>query len=288
MATFVYWNLKNRDLSSLVADLALERQADFVVLAEAKRVSRKLLPRLNRGEANFYSHPTPAGNAPVEIFATLGPDHVIPFHDSGRLTFRLIRPPDGLDFLFVGAHLNSKLHAKREDQAQLCTEWSQEIQEIEDRVGHQRTVFVGDLNMNPFEDGLVGGFGFHAVSTRARAARRRRTINGRPSRCFFYNPMWRFMGGSASAPGTYHRISNSPIEHFWHTFDQVLIRPDLLESFPDSGLNVITEINGKSLLTRNGVPSTTVASDHLPIQFELHFERKTDDRSESVGGTAVG
>ncbi len=54
-------------------------------------------------------------------------------------------------------------------------------------------------------------------------------------------------------------------------FDQVLIRPDLLDFFQIDSLKIITEINGISLLSDFGRPNKSKGSDHLPILFSLNL-----------------
>ena len=48
-------------------------------------------------------------------------------------------------------------------------------------------------------------------------------------------------------------------------FDQILIRPDLLDFFKTNNLEIVTEIRGISLLSASGKPDKIRASDHLPI-----------------------
>jgi len=53
-------------------------------------------------------------------------------------------------------------------------------------------------------------------------------------------------------------------------FDQVLIRPSLLDRFSNDSLEIVEEFGDYSLLSSdNGVPDKTRASDHLPILFGL-------------------
>ena len=59
-------------------------------------------------------------------------------------------------------------------------------------------------------------------------------------------------------------------EFFWHIVDQVLLRPDMLDSFRNEELRILTEDGEQSFLSRNGLPNTSVASDHLPLLFKLN------------------
>jgi hypothetical protein len=155
------------------------------------------------------------------------------------------------------------------DQKSMSRRIAEEIQQAEARVGHSRTVLVGDLNMNPFEDGMTAADGFHAVMTLQIANKQTRKIQERVYP-FFYNPMWgRFGDDTEGPPGTFYRWSSSFTEHFWHMFDQVLIRPALLESFDSGTLQVLTGCRGESFLNRNGIPDGHRVSDHLPILFDL-------------------
>ena len=278
MARFLFWNLCNRPLEELVSEIVGEQDIQFVILAEAERRRATILSTLNATQTRFRFHPTPTKNSSVDVYSTLPTNAVHSLRDSGRLSFRRITPPIGGEFLLVTAHLPSKMHQKPVDQAQLCTVWSRLIESEEDKLGHRNTLFVGDLNMNPFEEGMVSGFGFHAVRTKERALKVGRKINGFPSRPFFYNPMWRLLGDHENTvAGTFHHTGSTAIEYFWHVLDQVLVRPGLLHLFDDKETKILSRVGQKSLLTDNLLPSTTVASDHLPLIFQLNFERAGND-----------
>jgi hypothetical protein len=88
--------------------------------------------------------------------------------------------------------------------------------------------------------------------------------------------MWGRMGdSSAGAPGTYYYGGSSYVSYFWNTFDQVLLRPDLLDFFSQDDLRVISKIGDKDLMTANGISSSY--SDHLPVIVTLHTERMTSN-----------
>ena len=158
-----------------------------------------------------------------------------------------------------------------ESQAFECAELARIIAFEEDRAGHQRTVLVGDFNMNPFEPGLVAAGGRNAVMSRRIAARAVRTVQEREYR-FFYNPMWAHFGDARSdTAGSYFYDHAEHVNYFWNLFDQVLIRTELAESFDSSSLRILTAVGERSLVRRDGRPDDANSSDHLPIVFQMNF-----------------
>lgn len=82
--------------------------------------------------------------------------------------------------------------------------------------------------------------------------------------------MWAFLGDSGpSPPGTYFYNSGGEVNYFWNVFDQVLVRPALLDSLSNDGVKIITELQGHTLLTDLGRPNRETSSDHLPIVCRL-------------------
>jgi len=127
---------------------------------------------------------------------------------------------------------------------------------------------VGDLNMNPFEDGVVDAFGLHGVMTRRIARRETRIVQGKGCP-FFYNPMWSLFGDATPGPpGTYTDQGQSR-GNSWHMFDQVLIRPALLPIFRNEDLEIVTSDGKISLLSKGYIPDHGSTSDHLPVFFRL-------------------
>jgi len=124
--------------------------------------------------------------------------------------------------------------------------------------------------MNPFEAGVIAANGLYGVMSRVKAEKGSRTVQGRDYP-FFYNPMWSLLGNESQdrAPGSYYYSGSGPAELFWHIFDQVLIRSDLLDSFSNSHLRIINSVGSTALVTETGLPDKKRASDHLPILFKL-------------------
>src|SRR5206468_2885631 len=107
--------------------------------------------------------------------------------ETDRLTVRKLDPPGVADFLLGAVHFPSKYAWSEDSQALECTRLAEDIRKVEEEVGHQRTIVVGDFNMNPFETGVVSATGLHAVMTRDIARRRARIVQGLEYP-FFYNP----------------------------------------------------------------------------------------------------
>ena len=268
----LFWNVGKRATAQLIADAIRALDIDLLLLAEAD-FDDELTQLLNAASDRPFWFPQPLPGARLRLHTRLPNGSVTPVAEKNWLAAYHIKPLVGCDFLLVGAHIGSKLHLDRAAQAALSPRIRESIEEWEAAVGHARTVVAGDFNMNPFEDGVMGSEGLHAVMTRADAHRRARKVLGERRR-FFYNPMWRHFGDRDDAPaGTYRDGGSGPLAFFWNIFDQVVVRPDLLNCFDDGSVRVVTKFKGRNLATRSGRPNRKAGSDHFPIVFEILPER---------------
>jgi len=280
----LFWNTGARAPLDEIAKLVRDLKVDVLILAECPLSPVKVIARLNTGaRAQFY---LPLNPSERFIFAVaLPPRSFTPVYDSAGVSVRHLRPPIGQDALLVALHLPSKLFLSADEQALLAPRTSQMIERLEKRVGHCRTIVIGDFNMNPFEAGLVSSEGFHATMARSIAAKESRTVMGQARR-YFYNPMWSLLGDcSPGPPGTYFYSSSSPLAFFWNTFDQVLLRPDLANSFQPGDVRVIDSVGSQSLLTSAGLPNRA-ASDHLPLFAAVRLEEFDNVNEEPLGAVA--
>jgi hypothetical protein len=270
MITFLFWNLKKRPLQHLLATVARENKADVIILAECEIDIVDILEALNVNQKPKYSL-TFSPSTRLIILTTFPHNSISPIMDVGGISIRKFAPPIGKDIILIAAHLSSKLFQDTDDQALSATRIARLIEQAEQKIGHTRTVVIGDLNMNPFEIGVVGAEALHAVMSRTVALRETRIVGGEEKR-FFYNPMWgRFGEAKPGPPGTYFYNSSKQVTYFWNMFDQILLRPTLLSSFNEDDLEVITKAGTLSLLTNSGIPDDSLASDHLPILFRLNL-----------------
>jgi hypothetical protein len=245
-------------------------QIDILMLVECPILLYDLLNILNStGEPAYFFSPGQCGK--VNIYSKFSDKYIRPIYETDRLTIRHLRLPSRSDVLLAVTHFPSKHDWSDESQAQECVCLADNIKKAEEIIGHSRTILVGDLNMNPFEDGVVSARGLHAVMSRTIAKRIDRVVQHQRYP-FFYNPMWSMLGDATrGAPGTYYYPKSEHLAYFWHMFDQVLIRPDLLERFRNEDMQILESDGTAKFLSRNGYPNKREYSDHLPILFRLEI-----------------
>lgn len=261
-----FWNTARKTNVDLVARLCHLRVIDVLVLAECSAPLHSLLQALNQGqESIYYADSTPGLTKKLTILTRLLPGQVRSVRDTGDVAIRELRPPIEEPLLLVALHLPSRLYYSEDDLASLCPGFVRVIRDAEVNVGHQRTVVIGDFNMSPFEAGMIGATGFHAVMDRRVASRRMREVRGQDC-YFFYNPMWSKMGDfGPEPPGTYFYDGGKPVTMYWHVFDQLLVRPSLAMSFQPDDIAIVTSIGTHRLtMEANARPDHSV-SDHLPL-----------------------
>jgi Endonuclease/Exonuclease/phosphatase family len=273
MTSFLFWNVMNKDLRALIASAVVERDVDILLLAESGVSDAEMAAALRIATGRDYAALSIDADK-VRVFTRLAASQWRR-RQTDALSARMaiwsiaVGKPPGI--LLAAAHFISKNNAREGKQAMLAVELAKEIGRVEDAVGHERTVVVGDLNMNPFEDGLIGAPALHAVMTTRLAERVERVVQGTTYR-FFYNPMWGFFGDrTVGPPGTYYHRAATVGDLFWHMMDQVLLRPILMHGLQD--LAILDRIGGESLLTQPaGLPRDIACSDHLPLAFRLELD----------------
>ena len=171
MVRFVFWNVNRADIPKAVVHLAYQENADVLILAECAMHLGQLLMRLNVEEPHYQLVP---GNCDHLVFFTrFESEWLTPLFESHRISIRrLVMPPPRKPILIAAAHLPSKQNYSDESQVFESVHLARLIEETEEQEGHQRTVVIGDLNMNPFESGMVAASGgLHAVTSRRVATR---------------------------------------------------------------------------------------------------------------------
>jgi hypothetical protein len=268
MINVLFWNAGGKPRQTQIAQLAKHFDVDIVLLAEVVDQPDDLLIALNDIEVGYEYSPGRV-NTKIMVFTRFSNAFIRPIFETERLTIRKLGLPGKDDILLAVVHFPSKLFWNDESQAFECDNLADEIRGVEAKSGHRRTVLVGDFNMNPFESGVISARGIHGVMDRRIAQGGSRTVQDREYP-FFYNPMWSLLGdNSPGPPGTFYYQRAEHRVYFWNMFDQVLVRPALLDRFRLDELAIIDHNGKQSLLTDAGRPNATIGSDHLPVRFRL-------------------
>lgn len=269
MINFLFWNLNKKPLEHLIKELAFQHDVDVIMLAEYEGNPTRLLQVINAEDFYYFFNESFCDK--IRVYSKFRDEFFPKFSESHRYTIRHLKLPGLQDVLLAIVHFPSKINFADKSQEVESEELAKFIKDAEQRVGHSRTVLVGDLNMNPFENGMIKTTGLHSVMSQQLAKRGSRIVQDREYP-FFYNPMWNFLGDFSSfSSGTHYYSSSEHITYFWNMFDQVLVRPELLDIFSMGDLRIIDSIGERSLLKKDGLPNTNFASDHLPILFSLQL-----------------
>ncbi|MEI7866919.1 MAG: endonuclease/exonuclease/phosphatase family protein [Candidatus Methylumidiphilus sp.] len=268
MLKFLLWNLNKKPLQDSIERLARKHNIDVIVLLENDITSDLLLRTLNPpSTGDYYFSPSLCGK--VHIFCKFLDDYIKPVYESNRLTIRHLTLPAKIDILLAAVHFPSGLHWDDDSQAFECCNLVDDIIKSEKLVGHTRTLLMGDLNMNPYESGVISARGLHATMISRIAQEKSRIVQSREYQ-YFYNPMWSLFGdGSPGPAGTYYYKKAKHKVQFWHIFDQVLLRPDMISVFIGENLKILETDGRESFLNKQGIPDKTNFSDHLPVLFSL-------------------
>ncbi|MGG1555439.1 hypothetical protein [Paenibacillus ferrarius] len=265
----MFWNIMKKDLTSDIRALCEENEIHFLLLAEAQAINKTGLETELKTISNDYKLATVIDTAKVFCWHKL--NNVRAVKDDNYYSAYVL--DDGQEeILIVGIHAPSKIHMESSEQALFITRIIMDIKQLEDQLNITNTMVVGDFNMDPFEAGMVASESFHAIFCDTTARRGSRSVNNQ-NRRFFFNPMWHLHANrDLPTKGSYYFGNGGIMSYFWHMFDQVIIRPEILDRFNFDSLKIITRIEsiGKSLLDANGRPNKTEASDHLPISFSIN------------------
>jgi hypothetical protein len=264
--SFLFWNVNRQPVEGHLAALASHHDVDVLILCECEMEHGVLAGALNADILRAFE-PVEGQSTFARLYSRL--PFLAPLEDSRRLASWRLVLPGSEEVLLIVVHLRSRLHCEAADKQNEGVRIGRRIRELEDKVGHHRTILVGDFNMNPFEEGMIGTEGLHSVMSNAVARKGSRKVQGQEY-LFFYNPMWgRFGDGSPGPCGTYYHDKGKDSCYYWNMFDQVLLRPELLDRFDVNRLCVPVSAGTASLVKDDGRPDRAGASDHLPIVFEF-------------------
>ena len=273
MLNLLFWNLKRKSLGEPVRLLAEEKEADIVVLAEMPHNSEEILSQLRKFDSNFLAGDEVLPKRRVSLYHRFSADQIQRLHDAQFWTIYQLEMSDEEPLILAAVHMPAKsalgyigMNNRLPKFQQLC----QDILKEEIESGTDRTIIIGDLNQNPFDGEIVHLEALNAVMDPDVAARMSCQRDDQTYK-YFYNPMWNAYGRRQAPIGTYYYQEPDYVRYYWHVFDQVLLRPELIPTLGDDLPTAVTEVGGESILKANGRPDDTRFSDHLPISLSLNI-----------------
>lgn len=264
---YLFWNThRNTEINLLLCDLIAENNISLVVLAEYSANVDELIWDLNVKGFSMQQYPT-IGCDRISIVGACGLN-IEQLTQTDHASIQLINN----NIILCCIHLNSKIYSSHEEKREIyITHIIHDILETEKKHKTNKTIVVGDFNINPYDNGCVGARYFHSLPIYEESKRRFRTVSGEKF-YMFYNPMWNLLGDFNKPYGTYYNSSADPLNTYWNIYDQVIFRPSLRESFVSDSLKILCKTKNESLLDEKGHPKCSI-SDHLPIVFEIKEEQ---------------
>jgi len=264
---FMFWNLQRKDLFHVAEQIGQQYVIDFIAVIEVNELlnpnfRNQLYPnytylRSNCNKVHLYS----------QVSSTLFSDASA----TDRSVIKVFKSPVlGEDILLAFTHGISKHEYSSGSQLTESEIFVDTIMAAESLYQTKKTVVVGDLNMNPFEEGLIKTTAFHAVLDKNIALKEKRKVQSRDYE-YFYNPMWKFFSNQNGPMGTFFYSKADHVVYNWNIFDQVLIRPSMIRFFKDDELQIVSSVGNISLTKKNHRINSRKYSDHLPIIFELNI-----------------
>ena len=265
MCRILFWNVKRKDLTDLVCDLALETNADIVVLNESSAPEQATLGELKKRVAKTFQFPSSNSADRFHCFTRFKSYGLTEIHKGFRTSIRTLHIQN-TTYLLGFVHGVDIRNYDAETRQSFAEELGDEIRFVKSEQKNNRLILVGDFNMNPFDRGMNLARGLNAMSSRdCVAAGQRKYLTKKYD--FYYNPMWSHLGDNSSGPpGTAYDTSNQGI-YGWSMLDQVIVNQSIVEIF--DSVEILTGSKTHRLADARGRPDGEAYSDHFPILVKL-------------------
>lgn len=265
MLRILFWNLNKKDLRRHVCEAAKSISSDVLILTESGETAANTLATLQSEVATSFYIPLSIPNH-FQIFSREPRLSLAELQGDDRFTLRRLSYA-GTELILGAVHVVDRRNWDPQNQSAQVSILASEIRRREDAQGHDRTIIIGDFNMNPFEHGMHMAPGLNAMMTTKCIERGSRILQNAEYK-FFYNPMWNLFGDRTPGPsGTYYHSGSSQGLYGWNMLDQVLLRKSVIHLFHD--VEILTRAGSIDLQTEAGRPNKITASDHFPILVTL-------------------
>ena len=272
MINILFWNtglngerVKNKDkITACLRDLVKENKIDLLILAEYIGEIQEMCNLLNLDLRTAYK-PIPNNGGCGYIKGVINSKYRIELL-SEESRYQIVKISTTTYVLLIAMiHSISKLCVTEEEQRICLHEFHKDIEEKESEHKCKNSIAIGDFNVNPFETLCISASVMHGIPYREEVVKKPNRIVQKNTYQKFYNPTWKFFGNT-EAPYTTYYFDNSgrASNYYWNAFDQLMIRPTLVDAFDESTFKIIKEA-GNHMLLKDQKPDRIGYSDHLPL-----------------------
>ncbi|MCL2415907.1 MAG: hypothetical protein FWD01_03740 [Defluviitaleaceae bacterium] len=265
---------KARNVVYSLLEMIAENRVDLLVLAEYERDINKLCNLLN-SVSDDVKYRVLVGITCKRIKVIINEKYNCEVL-RGRNHYLITKiTTDHYELLIAMIHAISKRDSTVDKQVASMASFHNKIRECEKEQNCQNTLVIGDFNINPFEAAFINANTMHAIPFREEVIKSPTRICKGKEYYKFYNPTWKFLGNK-NVPYTtyYYNNSGDVVNYYWNAFDQVIIRPSLIEAFDEEQLKIVTKTKNHCLLKKGKPDKINYSdySDHLPLYCVLREE----------------
>lgn len=256
----LFWNLKKNSNAQWIKHIIIENNVDIAVFAEYENTDFEEVIRNLKNQ--FIRHDGKGGCNKITLLCSSN-YHVTVKREQSRYTLYSVYS-EVFSINLVGVHLPSNPYGDANRRRVVIRDLVNDINELENENNHRRTIVIGDMNCNPFDEEMIQIDSFNAVLFKQLILQKELVDFENKRYRRFFNPIIHYLNEDTQSYGTYYYSSGSALI-YWNCFDQVLVRKELCDVI--RRVDIIREINGKKLIKR--IKPNDEISDHLPLLLNI-------------------
>jgi endonuclease/exonuclease/phosphatase family metal-dependent hydrolase len=267
---FLFWNIQKKDsFFETIVNIVDELSVDVLGLAEFPNDQEGILISSFSNKGLCFKCVKNA-NFKVKVFYRDGVQ-IINKYEGDYINATEVSI-GGIKYSVLFCHLSAKNMSTDIDPFCRAALYYEELESYEQTiVSHNRTIVVGDFNMNPFDSGMVSAMAFNATNSMAISKRGSRELSKKKYH-YFYNPTWNLHGdqGKEIPAASFYFGKADYGQLYWHMLDQVIIRPEVISHFIYDDFRLVYKGKSFCLINSDSTINANDYSDHLPIVFSIN------------------
>ena len=259
----LFWNVSKRSNAKIVEDLLKENDVDIALFAEYSLNGIDTV--IQDLESDYDWHDGNGGCDKITLIAKKEVKVSVTREHSRFTVYRCVVGSE--QYIVIGVHLFDRINHGQMSRMVPINALNEFAAEAEKDAGHDRTIIIGDFNLDPFEEEVIGKPALNAVLFRSLIEKHEviQYCGKRYKR--LYNPILSYLKDETGKQGSIY-YGNGEAALYWNCFDQVLMRRSLIPQY--TSMEYVTQTTKTKLLAKIG-PDRRY-SDHLPLI--VHFKEE--------------